>query len=610
MLRYTKSKLADSLVDSDGLLDSDGFSHSVGWSGSDGLLESVVLLDSVDFPCVTTDAVNPALTETAGHADFVTTGGRWTDSGGTSSGSFTNTLGGSGGVVAWSIAGAGLTNNSGQAFFTGSTVDLGTFLPADYVTQLRNAFAAWGEAANIEFIQVADGGGNIGVGTSPTIRIVGGNIDGTGNINGRAFFPSDNSGFPAAGDVVFDSTDGATFALTNGFYLIALHEIGHALGLDHEPSSPTGDLAIMNAFLNFNAYGTGPLGDYLQQDDIDGIRAVYGAQDFGANNYFLPTGTLNLTLIDEAPLLTIVGNASDNGIAGNGVGNTIYGLGGADVISGLEGDDYMRGDAGGDSLYGGGGNDQVFGGTENDALFGDYSAVSGTGNDTLYGEGGDDTIVAGEGNDFADGGIGNDSIYGNNGADILAGYDGNDYINGGFGTDQIYGNEGNDSLDGGDADDLMFGGNGNDSLQGGSGNDQMLGEGNDDVLQGQGGNDYLQGGAGNDSMFGGTGNDTFDGGAGNDFLVAGDTVGGADGSSDAFYFRGTWGVDTVSGFGDSGGDQDILYFQQSVVGSIQAVFNSMSQQGANVLIALDANHGVWVTSTTVAALTDDIALFI
>ena len=54
-------------------------------------------------------------------------GQRWTDNGGTASGSVTNRLGGSGGVVAWSIAGAGLTNQSGNStFFSGSTVALPT----------------------------------------------------------------------------------------------------------------------------------------------------------------------------------------------------------------------------------------------------------------------------------------------------------------------------------------------------------------------------------------------------------------------------------------------------------------------------------------------------
>lgn len=140
-------------------------------------------------------------------------------------------------------------------------------------------------------------------------------------------------------------------------------------------------------------------------------------------------------------------------------------------------------------------------------------------------------------------------------------------------------------------------------------NDQMLGEVGNDVMLGQAGNDYLQGGAGDDTLFGGANSDTFDGGTGNDYLVAGDSAGAADGAADAFYFRGTWGVDTISGFGDAPGDQDILYFETATVGSFTNVYNDMSQQGANVLLAIDASHGLWILNTTKAALFDDIALF-
>src|SRR5688572_869088 len=111
-------------------------------------------------------AVGPA---PAAPADAVPTGGKWGPSA---------TFGTTGGTVTWSITGAGWTNQTGQPFFTGSTVELSSFLPSDYLTQITNAFKAWSDAANITFVQVSDGGGNFGVGTSAYIRISGGNIDG------------------------------------------------------------------------------------------------------------------------------------------------------------------------------------------------------------------------------------------------------------------------------------------------------------------------------------------------------------------------------------------------------------------------------------------------
>ncbi len=259
-------------------------------------------------------------------ADFVTSGRRWTDAG-NSSGGTTTTLGGSGGVVAWSLAGAGLTNATGTTFFTGSTVDMGTFLPYDFQAVLRQAFDRWAQVANIEFIQVVDGGSNIGTGTTPTIRIVGGFIDGQSgsNVLARAFFPSTT---PAGGDIVFDSGNTTFFATANNFFLTALHEIGHALGLDHE----TVNLAIMNPTINTALTG-------LQTDDINGIRAVYGAQDFGTNSFFMPAGQPSLTLIDGAPNLVVFGNALDNVINGTSAGEAFDGGAGNDTIDGSGGTD-------------------------------------------------------------------------------------------------------------------------------------------------------------------------------------------------------------------------------------------------------------------------------
>ena len=155
-------------------------------------------------------------------ADFQPAGSRWTDTG-NSSGGMSFTLGASGGVVAWSLAGAGLTNNTGFGFFSGSTVDMGTFLNFDYQATLRRAFDAWSAVANIEFIQVADGGGNIGVGTSPAIRISGAFIDGPGGIGGRAFYPWTDA---SAGDIVFESGDPSIWSTEQVFFAIAMHEIG------------------------------------------------------------------------------------------------------------------------------------------------------------------------------------------------------------------------------------------------------------------------------------------------------------------------------------------------------------------------------------------------
>ena len=193
--------------------------------------------------------------------NYLTSGGRWTDGGG-----FTTSLGGSGGTISWSLGGAGLLDATGQ-FFSGATVNMSTFMPFDFAATLQRAFDAWSAHADITFVQVADQGGDIGANGSPTIRVVGAYIDGQdgANILARAFFPTSH---PAGGDIVFDSSNTTFFQNEHYFFLTALHEIGHAIGLGHEQTANA--IAIMNPVINVNLQG-------LQPDDIAGAIAVYGA---------------------------------------------------------------------------------------------------------------------------------------------------------------------------------------------------------------------------------------------------------------------------------------------------------------------------------------------
>jgi hypothetical protein len=216
------------------------------------------------------------------YGEFATTGGKWGAS---------PTFGTSGGTVTWSIAGAGLTNQTGQTFFTGSTVAMSSFLPADFVTQITNAFAQWSAVANIDFVQVADGGGNFGIGTAGNIRIGGGFIDGfnsNGSVVGRGFFPPSGTANASAsnGDIIVDSGDHWDDAL---LFAVVLHEIGHTLGLDHSPQN--NPVAVMNPTVH--------LGLPLQPDDIAGIQAVYGPRptapvDFVAERDFNADGTSDI----------------------------------------------------------------------------------------------------------------------------------------------------------------------------------------------------------------------------------------------------------------------------------------------------------------------------
>ena len=103
----------------------------------------------------------------------------------------------------------------------------------------------------------------------------------------------------------------------------------------------------------------------------------------------------------------------------------------------------------------------------------------------------------------AEGGGGDDRIFGNDLNNSLDGNDGNDSIEGFAGNDTLIGGWGRDFLSGGVGRDILEGGQESDTLHGGENNDRLYGEGGDDVLFGDEGIDYLFGQGDNDTLNGG-----------------------------------------------------------------------------------------------------------
>jgi Ca2+-binding RTX toxin-like protein len=266
-------------------------------------------------------------------AAFVSSGDKWGAS---------STLGTTGGVISWSIAGAGLADGSGDAFFTGVTLDPASVFAFDYRGAIRAAFDSWARVANIAFVETADGGGAIGAGADASIRMGTAFIDGDSNTLAQAYFPGFRGTYgqsPLDGDMIFDSGE-VGFWTYNSLYLVAMHEIGHALGFNHEPTA----LALMNPIYNGALLGTGPLANGLQQDDINGAIAVYGAQAFLAKTYFLAANQANFTALSQTGSVVLAGNALANSITGTAVRDSIIGAAGADSIIGGDGNDVLYGD--------------------------------------------------------------------------------------------------------------------------------------------------------------------------------------------------------------------------------------------------------------------------
>jgi hypothetical protein len=191
-------------------------------------------------------------------AGFVPTYKKWGSS----------TLGTPGGTVTYSFMGNGkdLSRESSSIGSSVAVSSLPGFQPC-FITEIQTAFAAWQAVANIQFVQVDDNGAAFdAAGAAGDIRIAAHVFDGPSGTLAHAFYPPSN-GTSAAGDIHFDSQE--TWSCNNSginIGVVALHEIGHSLGLAHEN---TGTVAVMDPYYNPSLSG-------LQADDVNGAASIYG----------------------------------------------------------------------------------------------------------------------------------------------------------------------------------------------------------------------------------------------------------------------------------------------------------------------------------------------
>jgi hypothetical protein len=207
--------------------------------------------------------------QSAETSEYVAFGTKWGDS---------NTFGTSGQVVTWSLAGSVFDKYLGV-----QSVALGSFLSFDYEAALKEAFDAWSAVSGIKFVQVTDDGttfNNVSVdsdnyiidsltakGGAGDIRINAGYIDDPSGTLAYAFGPGsdDNaSEYELRGNITFDSGE-ATFWNYQSFVTVAMHEIGHSIGLNHASVSNS----LMNPTYN-------PSVPTVQADDISGAQGIYG----------------------------------------------------------------------------------------------------------------------------------------------------------------------------------------------------------------------------------------------------------------------------------------------------------------------------------------------
>jgi serralysin len=405
---------------------------------------------------------------------------------------------GTGAEVTWAISSSNPDQTDAQGFSTPFIR-----LSAAQIAAVKSCLAEFSSVADITFTQVNPGG------TSNNATMLFSAYESTTDGAGAyAYYPGSSDPDHPHGNVSLNNDSVSITSLPRGDYgfFAILHEIGHAVGLDHPGDyNAAPDVSIeydthaqfiqdsqqytvmsyfdeSNTTSSFNSYADG-----LLLYDIYALQQLYGAN--------MTTRTGN----------SVYGFNANTGSVFDFTKNTdpvfcIWDAGGTDTIdaSGFSQSQVIDLIAGKFSNIGGFSRNVS-------VAFGAVieNAVGGSGNDTLRGNSSNNILDGREGADKLTGGAGNDTYVLANGTDTVSDASGTDLI-----TSTISRSLVNYSA----IENLMLRGSANIN---GTGNEL------DNVLTGNSGGNTLSGGSGNDTLNGGTGADTLSGGSGNDTYVLG-----------------------------------------------------------------------------------------
>ena len=296
--------------------------------------------------------------------------------------------------------------------------------------------------------------------------------------------------------------------------LFFIHEIGHAMGLNHGHEAPgffqsrldSQEFTIMTysdyvGDAEIESYDSGPV-DWAQsymQLDIAALQFLYGA-NYASSGELWSGDTVYR--FDPASGEMSVNGVGQGAPAGNRIFRTIWDGDGVDT--------YDLANYGTDldiDLSPGGWS------TFSALQLADLDRFSTAHDRVARGNLANARLVQGDQRaliENATGGSGDDTIRGNAADNTLRGRAGEDSLFGRAGADRLFGGLGADDLAGGAQADRLQGGAGRDTLSGAKGSD---------LLQGEAGADRLDGGRHRDTLIGGTGADRLTGGQGADVFV-------------------------------------------------------------------------------------------
>ncbi|WP_248446978.1 M10 family metallopeptidase C-terminal domain-containing protein [Sinorhizobium meliloti] len=354
-----------------------------------------------------------------------------------------------------------------------------------------------------------------------------------------AYFPSTAA---EGGDAWFNKSSGhySRPAKGNYAYVTFLHEIGHALGLEHAHEGnvmPVNRDSMEYTVMSYRSYvGASTTTGYtnetwgyaqsLMMYDIAALQHMYGA-DFTTHS---ENTTYRWSSASGEMFINGMGQGAPGG---NKILLTVWDGGGSDTYDfsnyatalkvDLRPGEWTTTSAAQLAKLHYSGSKVAIGNIANALQFqGDTrslieNAKGGTGSDTitgnaaanaLWGNGDNDRLIGGDGNDNLVGGAGADRLDGGNGTDLAS------YANATAGiVADLYSAGSNTGDAAGDTYVSM------ERLYGSAFNDTLRGDNRANLLNGLAGNDMLNGRDGNDTLIGGNGADRLNGGGGTDTFV-------------------------------------------------------------------------------------------